>query len=169
MPNLNDCPDVSNAAQTAGYKNPPARTRWQKGKSGNPSGKKKGQTSKSIKDIVMKAASNTITVKGSDGQMKTLNQAEALMMLIFSRAAHGDVGALKIVINWAKEYLATHPDETETKQTQQGGFSSVKLTQEWIDIWREAGCLPPDCPDKLEDIDEKTLNQAARLAKKLGV
>jgi len=153
---LQDC----SAAAGSGYKCPPAKSQWKKGQSGNPSGKKKNKTAKSLKAAVMKAASSSVLVMKSNGLSKKINMATALMESIFHKAGKGDAAAFKILVKWLKEHAPAAPPEMEQKQAT---FEcSIELTQIVVDLWKEDGFLPADFPDKIEDIDVDLLNQVIR-------
>jgi hypothetical protein len=76
-----------------GYGKPPARTRFQKGQSGNPSGKRKGSVN--VRNRLEKFFGTPIVVTDA-GRRRRLLPEEILMKKLVNEAAKGNVPAIKL-------------------------------------------------------------------------
>ena len=86
MPLIND-ETKSNAPPKVGYCQPPDHTRWKKGQSGNPAGRKWG--SKNLKSDFEKAANMPVTIP-YNGKQKKVTMIKALAAAPFLHAMKGD-------------------------------------------------------------------------------
>lgn len=77
-----------------GFGKPPKRTQFVKGKSGNPSGRPKG--SKNLTSIYAKAAREKITLT-IGGKTKKMSKIEAAMLQLYTKAAAGDLAAIRLI------------------------------------------------------------------------
>ena len=77
-----------------GYSKPPKHTQWQKGQSGNPSGKKKKE--QSLFDELKKLSAKEIVVQ-QNGVSVTMTQGIAMLAAIFHKAMKGDLGSTKFI------------------------------------------------------------------------
>jgi hypothetical protein len=84
-----------------GYGRPPAHTRFKKGESGNPSGKRKG--ARSLRKELEKFFGTPIAVTDS-GKRKQLLPEVILMKKLFSLAAAGDVAAMRAFFTIRKQF-----------------------------------------------------------------
>jgi Family of unknown function (DUF5681) len=82
-----------------GYGKPPKSGRFEKGRSGNPKGRPKGQ--KNIAAIFAKVVYQKITVK-EGGKTRRVTRFEAATMQLTNKAASGNVAAAKELIRWAE-------------------------------------------------------------------
>ena len=73
-----------------GYGKPPKATRFQKGQSGNPAGRAKGNVN--FTTLLEKHGSTKVTFK-ENGKPKTICKREAIVMQIINKAAGGDYRA----------------------------------------------------------------------------
>jgi Family of unknown function (DUF5681) len=78
---------ASTADGTVGYRNPPRHTRFRKGQSGNPTGRRNG--TKNLKSIVVDSANEPVTVK-EGGRRRTVTKLEAMAKALADKAAAGD-------------------------------------------------------------------------------
>ena len=76
-----------------GYGKPPARTRFKKGQSGNPSGKRKGAGN--VRSQLEKFFGTPIAATDS-GRRRRLYPDEFMMKKLFNEAAKGNVQAMKL-------------------------------------------------------------------------
>jgi hypothetical protein len=84
-----------------GYARPPQATRFKKGQSGNPSGKRKG--ARSLRKELEKFFGTPIAVTDS-GKRKQLLPEVILMKKLFSQAAAGDVQAMRAFFAIRKQF-----------------------------------------------------------------
>jgi len=83
-----------------GYKSPPVHTRFQPGKSGNPSGRAKG--SQNFKTLFNKILNEKISVReGSD--VKKVSKAEAILRTVVVGALKGDVRHAAMLMKFAEQ------------------------------------------------------------------
>jgi len=78
-----------------GYSKPPKSTQWQKGQSGNPSGKKKKE--ESIKAKLLKIAREEIVVH-KDGSAVVMSNLDAMLYMAVTKAQSGNPQFFKLVI-----------------------------------------------------------------------
>lgn len=79
-----------------GYKKPPAHTQFQKGQSGNPSGRPKGSIN--LATALERELHQRITVK-EGGRTRTITKLEAAVKQLINKAASGDPKALALLLN----------------------------------------------------------------------
>jgi hypothetical protein len=80
-----------------GFGKPPKRSRFQKGRSGNPNGRPKG--SQDFASILHKASRETILVT-VNGRERRISKFEAAMLQLMTKAAKGDLGAIRQMLGW---------------------------------------------------------------------
>ena len=78
-----------------GYGKPPAETQFQKGQSGNPSGRPRG--TKSLRALLGEALSRPSRLSNPDGSWMT--QAEAIFMMLVAQASGPDLKAKKLLFD----------------------------------------------------------------------
>src|SRR4051794_13651193 len=90
-------PEISSQADASdiGYKRPPQHSRFKKGQSGNPSGKKKVKATRSEQDKL--DLSETITVS-SQGKRVTMSMRKALHQKLFAMALGGNLRAIELLL-----------------------------------------------------------------------
>lgn len=91
-----------------GFAKPPKSTRWQKGQSGNPSGKKKG---KSLAQYLLEAGEEE-KIFLQDGKQVAMPVNEALAKQIYADAIKGMHQAAKIVVDAQKTVASDMPSGT---------------------------------------------------------
>jgi hypothetical protein len=74
-------------AQAVGYANPPRHTRFEKGKSGNPAGRRAG--SRNLSTVVVASANAPVSVRDG-GRRRTVTKLEAMAKALADKAAAGD-------------------------------------------------------------------------------
>lgn len=78
-----------------GYRKPPKRTQFPKGRSGNPNGRPNG--SKIIKDVIYQTLSQRLNVT-VNGRHKRITKREAIIQQLFKKAALGDLAYIKLLL-----------------------------------------------------------------------
>jgi len=78
-----------------GYGKPPLHTRFQKGKSGNPAGRPRGQ--KNLATLLSDALDQKISVV-ENGQRKRISKREAIVTQLVNKSASADLKATQILL-----------------------------------------------------------------------
>jgi hypothetical protein len=77
-----------------GYRNPPERTRFKKGQSGNPRGRPKGTLNMAT---VLERTLREKVVLNENGRRKTVTKLEAAIKQLTNKAASGELKALQLL------------------------------------------------------------------------
>jgi uncharacterized protein DUF5681 len=91
-----------------GYGKPPSATRFQKGNSGNPTGRRRG--SKNLSTILNEELEQPVVIR-ENGKQKTITKRRASMKQLANKAASGDHRALQILINYLRD-IEQHAETT---------------------------------------------------------
>ena len=83
-----------------GYGKPPIHTRFQRGESGNPRGKRKGQTG--LKAVVEKVFQEKVSIRTARG-IRKVTKLDALVQKLMNDALTGDARAVMHIVRLAKE------------------------------------------------------------------
>lgn len=81
-----------------GYGRPPRRSRFVKGRSGNPKGRPKGV--RSLTDRFAKALDERVTIN-ENGSRRTIPKSDAVMKQLVNKAASGDFRSIKLILEMA--------------------------------------------------------------------
>jgi hypothetical protein len=100
-----------------GYGKPPSRSRFQKGKSGNPRGRPKGS---GMRSAVEKVAARWVTMT-VEGKRRRVPVTEALLMQLLQGALAGDAPARRDFLRIADQV----PQARAEKETKEGGQTVV--------------------------------------------
>jgi hypothetical protein len=89
-----------------GYGKPPVSTRFQKGTSGNPSGKPKRVPRPLDPGMILESIDNEEIVVIDNGKRKRMTKAEIEFRQSFTKAIRGDLRAARLIANMAAKYFA---------------------------------------------------------------
>ena len=128
---MTDNNDVGAATKPqTGYKNPPIKKRFQKGRSGNPRGRPK--ESRNLVTVLSEALNQSVTLK-QDGKSKRVTKGDALIGVLLNMPGKGERQAVAAVINLLGKFerLVEQPEERKNV-----GVMVVpgvaKSTEEWL-------------------------------------
>jgi hypothetical protein len=89
-----------------GYGKPPVATRFQKGTSGNPSGKPKKVAQPLDPGTILETIDNEEIVVNDNGRRKRMTKAEIQFRQLFTKAIRGDLKAARLISSMAAKYFA---------------------------------------------------------------
>lgn len=89
-----------------GYKRPPVATRWKKGQSGNPSGRKKGTLN--LRTDLMAELAEVIQIN-EGGSPRRITKQRALLKSLAARGIQGDARAANLILSLIARLL--EPEE----------------------------------------------------------
>jgi hypothetical protein len=99
-----------------GYSKPPKATRFQKGKSGNPSGRPKKDPEPLDPGLVLQSIDSETIVVVDNGKRKRMTKAEIGFRQQFTKAIKGDLRAARDIFKMAPRYFAPEAHgESETE------------------------------------------------------
>lgn len=128
----------SDNGHKVGYKSPPLHTRFKKGQSGNPSGKKK-KSGKPFGELVKEVANETIPVTLPNGTVKQMSLLEAAIRSSINGSGQTTAKVLAAAALVEKYYdpKIIAPTEDEEPLVQHGDNICYKLllTQADIDVF----------------------------------
>lgn len=94
-------------SEPVGYKSPPAHTRWKKGQSGNPTGRKKGTLN--LKTDLLAELAEIVQIN-EGGSPRRITKQRALLKSLAARGIQGDAKAANLVLNLMLRLADPAPD-----------------------------------------------------------
>lgn len=88
-----------------GYKKPPAASRFKKGRSGNPSGKRKKAAEDLDPGRVLQTIDNEELIVTIEGKRKRMRKGEIHFRQLFTKAINRDVAAARLIAKEAARYF----------------------------------------------------------------
>lgn len=113
-----------NGAKQVGYRKPPEATRFKKGQSGNPEGRRKG--SLNVATVFARTLREKVVVN-ENGKRTTITKFEAAIKQFVNKAASGDLRALQLLVSLSRE------TETRERQSQPNGPTLHESDQKVIE------------------------------------
>jgi hypothetical protein len=111
-----------------GYAKPPRRTRFEKGKSGNPAGRVKG--SKSVSKLLLQALGEPVVVN-ENGARKRITKVEAVFKQLVNKGASGDARSIQLLLAEIRSRLESElPPEQTSQETKDQLLMLERLTVE---------------------------------------
>ena len=117
-----------------GYGKPPKHTQFQKGQSGNPSGKSKTEASTEIK--LKKLLKGEIAVNKSGTQV-TMTQQDVMLQALVNKAMKGDLAAIKY-INELTGLDLSDVSITPAYTLTEADFQVMNSRADWLAVIEEA-------------------------------
>lgn len=114
-----------------GYGKPPKHTQWQKGQSGNPSGKK--TKVESFIDKIKKVAMEELLVHKS-GAPQAMSYLDAAIYALFAKAQSGNTQALKLLA----DLLGKDAAEAMQYELKPADLDSLETHAQWVAIIEKA-------------------------------
>jgi hypothetical protein len=89
-----------------GYRKPPKSTQFQKGQSGNPSGRPKKSQQPFDFGLILDKIENEEMIVVDKGKRKSMKIAEIYLRQLFTKAVEGNFTAAKLLVIMAEEYFS---------------------------------------------------------------
>jgi hypothetical protein len=118
-------PAKDNAKYTVGFGKPPRRTRFKKGRSGNPKGRPRG--SRTSLTLLQQALSELVVVT-ENGQRKQITKGEAMLKQLANKAASGDPRAMQMLLGEIRS-LEDHLESSRADLESAPGESGIVQEQ----------------------------------------
>jgi hypothetical protein len=96
-----------------GYAKPPRKTRFEKGKSGNPAGRVK--ESKNVSKLLLQALSEPVVVN-ENGERKRITKGEAMIKQLVNKGASGDARSIQLLLSEMRSRLESELPHDQTSQ-----------------------------------------------------
>jgi hypothetical protein len=120
-----------------GYGSPPVHSRFRKGQSGNPSGKRRPHNAKGAKKLISQEAYRSLTVREGE-KVRRIPALQAVFRSLIASAAKGNVQAQRAVIKIVQEFEAAARAGTSTSSDENLKELSDMSDEELMAIVRSA-------------------------------
>lgn len=106
------------APEPVGYKRPPQHSRFQKGQSGNPSGRRKTKPIPNVLDVIGKIMMEPIQLV-TNGKSKTITRLEGFLRKTIDSGSKGDAAAMREMIRLVMQWQAASAQSENTLTSEQ--------------------------------------------------
>ena len=106
-----------------GYRKPPVETRFQKGRSGNSSGRPKKLPELVHPGVILQSIDNEEIAVMDKGRRRRMPKAEIQFRQLFAKAIKGDLATARLLMDMATKYFA--PEEREAHETEIVGVTEA--------------------------------------------
>ncbi len=134
-----------------GYRKPPKRTQFKKGRSGNPKGRPKGR--RNFKTDLLDVVNQKVTLREGSSEKRVTTQ-HAIIRNAAAKAMKADTRAIELVAKWILEHL---PEEEEANESEELAPHEKKLLLQLKGLTEPPSerkrVRPP--PRRISDQDEK--------------
>ena len=113
-----------------GYGRPPVHSRFRKGQSGNPSGKRRHGEAERAQALIWKEAYRSLTLREGD-KLTRMPALQAVARSLMTCAVKGNVAAQRAVVKLSQDR------EAEARARRTGGTANKKLNKDGNDITDE--------------------------------
>lgn len=122
-----------------GYGKPPRRTRFKKGKSGNPTGRPKGISAERMKVLALKEAYRAVTVKEGD-KIKKMPAIQAVMRGQIAAAAKGNGPSQRALLDMVRELEreVLKEEASKPKPEEQPQMSNLEIARRIAFVFAKA-------------------------------
>ena len=111
-----------------GYAKPPRKTRFEKGRSGNPAGRMKG--SKNVSKLLLQALGEPVVVN-ENGERRRITKGEAMIKQLVNKGASGDARSIQLLLAEMRSRLESElPPDQASQETKDQLLMLERLTVE---------------------------------------
>jgi hypothetical protein len=128
-----------------GYGKPPRHTRFQKGRSGNPRGRRKG--ARNFTTVVEEALRESVTIN-ENGRRMTATKMEVIFKQLVNKAAKGDYRSIQLVISYVEKHPLINPESTTMTAAEREGKTNLLASA--VGILADLGVPIPAITDRGE-------------------
>ena len=122
-----------------GYRKPPKATRFQKGKSGNPSGRPKKSAQPLDLGLILEEVENEEIIVLDNGKREPMTKAEIHFRQQFTKAINGDIKTARLLVQMAEEYFAPE--------------ASADWENEFMGVTEAKGRFGSNWPKKIDELN----------------
>ena len=120
--------------ERVGYRRPPCSSRFKRGKSGNPAGRRRGE--RNTRTLIEIEGAQEITFT-EGGVKKTMTKREAAVKALFAKAMKGDVQAFKVLAEFMGVESATAAPEAAPALSD-ADLAAMRRHADWLRLIDEA-------------------------------